>query len=57
MKYNRRHIEQTVATAQQIANETGEKRYVFATALGFTIQTKPPAFQQTHYAITPKRID
>ena len=54
MRYNRKHIEKTIEAAQRIANETQEKRYVYATGLGFTIQTRPPAFHQLHYAITPK---
>ena len=54
MRYNRRHIEKTIEAAQKIANETQEKRYVYATALGFTIQTSPPPFHQLHYAITPQ---
>lgn len=52
IRYNRADLGSTMAAACRLA--TDEPVYVFATALGYTIDRNPPAFKQQHYIVQPQ---
>jgi hypothetical protein len=47
--YQRGSLDSTIAAARKVA--TTEPRYVFATALGFMIDRRPPPFGQQHVVV------
>ena len=53
IKYNRADINSTMTVADGIAQRNNLIMYVFATAYGYTIEQRPPPFDQDYYKIWP----
>jgi len=58
IRYNRASIEDTISAAQRIVSGTDEARYIYATSLGFAIDTEPPAFRTMRYVkVTQQAVE
>jgi len=53
VKYDSRHLSSAGPAAQKLAAADGRTRYIFATALGYTIELEPPAFNQSFITVNP----
>ncbi len=53
IKYDRRHLSSVGPAAQKLAAIDGKTRYIYATALGYTIELEPPAFNQSFITVNP----
>jgi hypothetical protein len=53
VRYNRAHLSSVGPAAQKLAAADGHGRYIFATALGYTISLAPAPFQQACIAVYP----
>ena len=56
IRYNRSDINSALQAAKKISTPKSP-RYVYATALGFTIGKSPAPFGQTYYKVTPQTIE
>ena len=51
VRYNRGSIDSTMRAAQKVVAGTNEVRFVFGTAMGFTIEAQAPAFERRAYRV------
>jgi len=56
IRYNRADIASAINAARSIVSGTSGTRYVYATALGFVIDTNPPPGLQDYYQVNASQI-
>jgi hypothetical protein len=57
MRYQRGDINDTMRVAMITSSRNRKAVYVYATACGYLISPKPPAFAQAHYIVDGKHVE